>query len=152
MASRDLEMSSRVNGIAAQLEKFDFLFADNLSRSLQQKKLSAADGHRAAMLTCAALRSESEFSKFWGNVSTRASDVGIEQPTLPRRRRPPARLDGDGEAQHQLKIFINPFIMNRLILLSLILRTGLINLALRFIITWNSSFLKLALDRIMTLN
>ena len=70
MASRDLEMSSRVNGIAAQLEKFDFLFADKLSRSLQQKKLSAAEGHRAAMLTCdtlSALRSESEFSKFLGN-------------------------------------------------------------------------------------
>ena len=45
MASRDMEMSARVNGIGAQLEKFDFLFgemlgekvlrlADNLSRTL----------------------------------------------------------------------------------------------------------------------
>ena len=54
MSSRDMEMSARVNGIAYQLGKFDFLFgvmlgkkilrlADNLSRSLQQKDMSAAE-------------------------------------------------------------------------------------------------------------
>ena len=63
MAARDMEMSARVNGIASQFEKFDFLFgvmlgekvlrlADNLSRTLQQKQLSAAEGNHAALLTC----------------------------------------------------------------------------------------------------
>ena len=59
MASRDMEMSVKVNGIASQLEKFDFLFgvmlgetvlqlADNLSRSPPEKKKSCL--HQKAML------------------------------------------------------------------------------------------------------
>ena len=57
MASRDMEMSAKVNGIAFQLEKFEFLFgvmlgekvlqqADNLSCTLQKKSFL----HRKAML------------------------------------------------------------------------------------------------------
>ncbi len=63
MAARDMEMSAKVNGVGAQFEKFDFVYgvmlgelvlrlADNLSNTLQQKTLSAAEGNRAAMLTC----------------------------------------------------------------------------------------------------
>ncbi len=73
MASRDMETSARVNGIGAQLDKFDFFFgvmlgekllrlADNLSRTLQHKDLSAAEG---AHLTCDALtefRSDAQFT------------------------------------------------------------------------------------------
>ena len=61
MAHQDMEMSARVNGIAAQFDKFDFRFglmlgekvlclADNLSRTLQQRDLSAAVGNRVAHL------------------------------------------------------------------------------------------------------
>ena len=78
MASRDMEMSAKVNGIASQLEKFDFLFGvmlgekvlqlkDNLSRTLQIKELSASEGYAAACLTCDALSGmrNDAFQKFW---------------------------------------------------------------------------------------
>ena len=79
MASRDMEMSAKVNGIASQLEKFEFLFgvmlgekvlqqADNLSRTLQKKELSASEGYAAACLTCDTLlgmRNDDTFQKFW---------------------------------------------------------------------------------------
>ena len=113
MAARDMEMSARVNGIASQFEKFDFLFgvmlgekvlrlADNLSRTLQQKQLSAAEGNHAALLTCdtlSALRSDSEFTKFWDSVQTKLNDVHVSEPVLPRRRKTPRRLEvGTGES------------------------------------------------------
>ena len=70
-----------------QFDKFDFLYGvvfgekvlklvDNLSRTLQQKTLSAAEGHRAATITCdnlLALRSETEFVKFWDKVNQKVN-------------------------------------------------------------------------------
>ena len=112
MAARDMEMSARVNGIASKFEKFDFLFgvmlgekvlrlADNLSRTLQQKQLSAAEGNRAALLKCdtlSALRTDPEFTKFWDSVQTKLNDVDVGEPVLPRRRKTPRRLEvGSGE-------------------------------------------------------
>ena len=95
MAHRDMEMSATVNGIAVQLEKFDFLFgvmlgekllrsADNLSYTLQQKDLLAAEGNQAAHLTCetlSALGSDSEFVQVL--VSAKQREVDIEEPSLP---------------------------------------------------------------------
>ena len=112
MAHRDMEMSARVNGIAAQFDKFDFLFglmlgekvlrlADNLSRTLQQKDLSAAEGNRIAHLTCetlSTLRTDPEYKKFWDSVIAKQESEGIEPPALPRRRKVPKRLEvGSGE-------------------------------------------------------
>ena len=91
-------MSARVNGIASLLGKFDFLFgvmlgekilrlADNLSRSLQQKDLSAAEGNRAAHLTCDTFKSprkDSEFAIFWEEVIKKQRKFDLEEPTLPR--------------------------------------------------------------------
>ena len=113
MAHRDMKMSAKVNGVAAQLEKFDFLFgvvlgekllrlADNLSCTLQQKDLSAAEGNQAAHLTCetlSALHSDSEFVKFWDKVIAKQREVDVEEPTLPCRRKAPKRLEvGTGES------------------------------------------------------
>ena len=89
---------SEVNGIGAQLEKFDFLFgvmlgekllrlADNLSCTLQQKDLSVAEGNQAALLTCetlSALCSDSEFVKFWDKITAKQGEVSVEEPTLQR--------------------------------------------------------------------
>lgn len=115
MAARDMEMSARVNGIASQLEKFNFLFgvflgervlrlADNLSCTLQKKELSAAEGNSAALLTCdalSALRSTAEFERFWCIVLDKASEVGIDEPSLPRRRKTPRHLEiGEGSSDY----------------------------------------------------
>ena len=114
MASRDMEMSARVNGIRAQLEKFDFLFgvmlgeevlrmADNLSRTLQHKDLSAAEGNQAAHLTCEALKrlhEEDEFAIFWREVMKKQSELDVDEPALPRRRRAPARFEVETSDSH----------------------------------------------------
>ena len=61
MSSYNAEMSAKVSGIAYQMSKFNFVFgvmlgervlmyADNLSRTLQQKDLSAVEGQVAAKL------------------------------------------------------------------------------------------------------
>ena len=68
--------------------------ADNLSRTLQNKKLSAAEGQHAASLTCdtlSSLRTNEEFVMFWDSVNTTAVDV--DEPALPRKRRAPVRLE-----------------------------------------------------------
>jgi hypothetical protein len=119
MASRDMEMSARVNGIASQMEKFDFLFgvflgekvlrlADNLSCALQHKELSAAEGNSAALLTCdalSALRNTNEFDSFWHVVLDKASEVGVEEPVLPRRRKAPSQLEiGEGSPHHHSSV------------------------------------------------
>ena len=73
-------MSDRVPGVAAQFDKFDFLYgvmlgkrvlrlADKLSHTPQQKSLSAAECNKAAMLTSGtlvALCTDNEFNKYLG--------------------------------------------------------------------------------------
>lgn len=64
-------------------------FADNLSRTLQQKDLSAAEGNHAARLTCetlTSLRKDAEFAIFWKEVMKKQSKFDVDEPTLPRRR------------------------------------------------------------------
>ena len=82
---------------------------DNLSRTLQQKTLSAAEGHRAAMITCdtvLALRSETEFVKFWDMVNKqKVSEVGITDQVLPRKRSVPVRFEeGNCDPQYPLPV------------------------------------------------
>lgn len=114
MSSYNPEISAKVSGVAYQMSKFAFLFgvmlgekvlmyADNLSRTLQQKDLSAAEGQVAAKLTLqrlANLRKDQEFEKFWVTMLDKASVENVDQPVLPRKRRvPPSREVGvsDGE-------------------------------------------------------
>ena len=119
ISSRDMEMSARVNGIGSQLEKLDFLFGmmlgerilrftDNLSRTLQQKDLSAAEGNHAAHLTCETLiylREDAEFANFWKEVMKKQSEFDVDEPTLPRKRRAPSRFEvGTGESHYPSSI------------------------------------------------
>ena len=107
MSTHHMEMSAKVNGIGSHLKKFDFLFgvmlgekvlrfADNLSRTLQQKELSAAEGQLAAELTVdtlATFRNVEEFSKFWSSVMDKAAGVEVNEPILPRKRKVPITLE-----------------------------------------------------------
>lgn len=63
----DTEMKSRVLGVKAQMETFDYFYgihlgklvlkhADNLSKTLQSSTISAAEGQRVAGLTLSALK------------------------------------------------------------------------------------------------
>ena len=107
-AVRDTESKARINGVAAQMEKFDFLFgasvgemilrhSDNLSQTLQKKTTSAAEGQQVARMvieTLQTLRIQESYDLFWEKVIKQADSIGIEEPRLPRRRKLPARYDG----------------------------------------------------------
>ena len=78
----DGEMKARIIGVDTQVHTFDFLFGislgnlllrhtDNLSKSLQQKSLSAAEGQRLAKLTLdvlQSLRDDDHFTSFYARV------------------------------------------------------------------------------------
>ncbi len=103
----DTETKARIRGVAAVMNSFDFLFgcllgetilrhSDNLSSTLQHKTLSAAEGQYIAQMAVATLKSvrnEESFDLFWQKVNSRASQLDVGEPQLPRRRRLPRRLD-----------------------------------------------------------
>ena len=70
--------------------------SDNLSSTLQHKSLSATEGQYIAQMTIETLKSvhsDDSFDLFWQKVSTKASELDIGDPELPRHRRLPRRLD-----------------------------------------------------------
>ncbi len=77
--------------------------ADNLSRSLQIKTLSAAEGQQIAKMTVQtskSLRNDSSFDLYWSKISKIAADLDVGEPQLPRRRRVPRCYDeGTSESQ-----------------------------------------------------
>ena len=109
--ARDTESKARIHGVSSQMTTFDYYFgtllgelvlrhSDNLSRTLQHKSISAAEGqHVAAMVvnTIESMRTEESYQLFWDKVLLSIESLDIEQPQLPRRRRTPKRYD-DGLA------------------------------------------------------
>ena len=106
---KDTEMKARILGVQAVMTKFDFYSGcslgvqvlrqtDNLSHTLQQTSLSAAQGNRIAqdmVKTLTKDRSDTSFDLFWSRVLQRknAEIPLIDDPVLPRKRRAEARLD-----------------------------------------------------------
>ena len=102
--ARDTETKARIEGVASQMETFDFMFGtylgelilkhtDNLSKTLQHKTCSAAEGQKIAGLvvkTLEAIRSEDSFNLFWSKVLKSAESFDLE-PKLPRQRKRPRR-------------------------------------------------------------
>ena len=103
----DSETVARIRGVASQMQTFDFFFGlilgetllrntDNLSRVLQKKNYSASEGHMTAeqtKRTLASIRNEENFDNFWGKVSKLASEVDVNDPVLPRRKKVPRRFE-----------------------------------------------------------
>lgn len=100
---------------SGQFQSFDFLFgvapgervlslADNLSRSLQKKCLSAVEGQAMAALTIQslkALHTDHEFGFFWRELMTWQMATGVDEPSLPRRRKVPSHLEtGESSSGH----------------------------------------------------
>ena len=96
-AVRDTESKARINGVAAQMEKFDFLFgaaigelilrhSDNLNQTLQKKTTSAAEGQQVARMvtdTLQSIRKQESYDLFWAKVVKLADSIGVEEPRLP---------------------------------------------------------------------
>ena len=98
-------MRARIIGVDSQMRSFEFLFGvslgnlllrhtDNLSKSLQAKSLSAAEGQRLARLTLdvlKSLRDEDHFKNFFARVIQDQIRYEVDDPTLPRKRTVPQR-------------------------------------------------------------
>ena len=108
---KDTEMKARIQGVASQMQRFEFFFGvslgflilkhtDNLSRALQKEDISAAEGKTIADMTVStlkSLRSDSCSDLFWQKTTASAEAEHVNPPSLPRQRKVPRRLD-DGSA------------------------------------------------------
>ena len=100
----DFETKSRIGGCKTQMKSFRFYFGlslsqrlyaitDNLSKTLQQERMSALRGKELADLTVKTLenmRNERDFSLLYEKIKLSASKIEpISPPTLTRKRRKP---------------------------------------------------------------
>ena len=112
---KDTETKSRIAGVSAQMQKFEFLYgvmlgqlilshSDNLSRTLQKSDISAAEGQQVAELvvrTLQQLRTDDNYHLFWQKVSKHADHFGLPEAQLPRRRKVPKQYDtAQSESDH----------------------------------------------------
>ena len=117
MQVSDPSIRGRIIGVEAQFKTFRYLFGvalgelvlkhtDNLSKTLQSPKLSAAEGQHIATMTVAtlqSLRSDTDFDIFWTKVEGIRESLDVDEPTLPRnsKRKVPKRYDdGASEGDH----------------------------------------------------
>ncbi len=114
--AHDTETKARIQGVSSQMSTFDYLYGsqlgelilrhtDNLSRTLQHKSLSAAEGQQVAAMaieTIKSLRSDESFDLFWEKVNGRAKEFDISEPQLPRSRKQPRRYDDGLSTTKQL--------------------------------------------------
>ena len=117
--TKESELTARIVGVSSQMATFDFYFgvyigemilrhSDNLSRTLQKKDISAAEGQHVAslvMTTLKSMRSDASFKLFWQVLAVKAQKLNIGEPTLPRKRKVPRRFEiGDGEAEFHANV------------------------------------------------
>lgn len=107
------EYAVKAGGYAKQLQLFRYFFGlkfcsllfnstEQLSCTLQRKDITVQEARQATSVTKAYLqkqRSDDAFNRFFDNVVLESSNF-TEEPTLPRKRKLPRRVD-DGAASHQ---------------------------------------------------
>jgi len=110
------EQGTKANGLAAALQSFAFFFSlksavivfsrtETLSKALQSKKMTVAASSKAIEQTRTILqkfRQESEWNDLWSSCTQDAQRLNLDQPAVPRKRRPPRRID-DGSQPVQLE-------------------------------------------------
>ena len=109
----DPDVKARIIGVQSQMSTFNLLFGlklceqilkmtNNLSKTLQKSTLSAATAQHIASLTVTTLskmRTDEGFHSFFATVKSLCTTVGAEQPSLPRKRKVPRRIDnGSGDS------------------------------------------------------
>ena len=111
----DAEMSARIEGVRTVMKTYDFIFGcclgklilkqtDNLSRTLQNPALSAAQGQEVAKMvvdTLAKDRCEERYDLFWKSVIKIKDRLDVDEPILPRKRKIVDYLGMPGNAQNQ---------------------------------------------------
>ncbi len=154
---KNTEMRSRIRGVASCMQSFDFFFgvllselilrhSDNLSKTLQSPKVSAAEGQSIAKMTLVTLksiRSESSFELFWDKVLKMTSEKDINDPELPRRRKIPNRLDTSGTENYtfpDVQSYYRQYYFEALDLIINCITTDLTRKVTEFTVNWNLCF------------
>ena len=110
----NFEVCCQARGVLTTMETFQFLFGviseevfsitNKLSKALQRKGLSAIAAKKFSSITICALkelRNDSKFEEFWVQTTAKATELGIGEPTLPRKRNVPRRFDeASGSTYH----------------------------------------------------
>ena len=103
----DSETRTRIAGVEFKMSTFPYLFGvllgecvlkhtDNLSKTLQSSALTAAEAHHVANLTCQTLeriRDDKCYDLFWERALRLQNDLDVDEPELPRMRKPPRRYE-----------------------------------------------------------
>ena len=116
-------MKARIRGVDAYMKTFDYVYgahlgelllshSDNLSKTLQNPKLSAVQGQDCAnktVLTLEKIRDDESYGLFWDNVIAKAKLLGADDPKLARKRTAPKSMEdyfgyGTGEAAHPTNV------------------------------------------------
>ena len=101
------EVRSKAGGIFTSMQNFGMFFGmklgvkfygitDSLSCTLQGSSITAFDAKHAATAVCQTLLgfwSDLSFDSFWEDATTKAHELQLQQPALPRACRPPRRFD-----------------------------------------------------------
>ena len=109
------EFAVKASGFNRQLQLFNTFFglkmcqliftpAEQLSRTLQGRDTTIQEARQAASVTESYLRkqrTDDNFDKFFDYVVLQSSNV-TEEPTLPRKRKVPRRIDDGSTAYHHL--------------------------------------------------
>ena len=109
---KESEMRARILGVSDRMMKFDFFFgailgetvlshSDNLSRTLQKGDISASEGQGVAEMTVTSLktlRTDDNFALFWSKVTKKATQLNIDEPALPRKRKRTVRYESGNAA------------------------------------------------------
>ena len=109
---KESEMRARILGVSDRMMKFDFFFgailgetvlshSDNLSRTLQKGDISASEGQGVAEMTVTCLktlRTDDNFALFWSKVTKKATQLNIDEPAWPRKRKRTVRYESGNAA------------------------------------------------------
>lgn len=125
------EAGTRANGLAIGMQTFQLFFSmvtaktvfeatELLSKTVQSQAMTVTAAAKAAEQTCLLLqhsREDEQWTKLWASVVSQAVELDIDDPVVPRTRRPPARIDSGASCvtlnpeQYFRKIF-NEFLDN----------------------------------------
>jgi hypothetical protein len=125
------EAGTKANGLATVMQSFQFLFAlrtamtvfeatELLSKTVQSAAMTVTAASKAAEQTCLLLqrsREDRDWTKVWASVLSQAATFKIDDPVVPRLRRPPRRIDSGAPStvmnpEQHFRVIFNEFLDN----------------------------------------
>ena len=112
--SGNSEATSQARGIMITMERFSFIFGvvveeklfsitDMLSKAVQKKTICTMEAKRLAAVTLSSLkelRNNEQFDMIWEELLAKAVEFDCNEPSLPRRRKAPKRIDEANSTFH----------------------------------------------------